>query len=255
MDTNLPPICDCALVGVGSNITQWNEKAAAMTAAPRQIWTTRSVGDYARTRQREVVEDTIRLLAHSCETPLSDTRELVGCIEQLIRDETGIEVERYASAPHIHNLVARVRGGPPGRRLILNGHLDTFSLGDASAWSTNPKGEERDGRVYGLGVSDMKGGLAASLFALRMLAATRGSWKGEAVLTFGGDEETMGELGTQFLLDNVPHARGDAALCADVGSPSVVRIGEKGLLWLKLRARGQSAHAAHVHRGRSASIP
>ena len=145
-----------------------------------------------------------------------------------------------------------MRGHQPGRRLVFNGHLDTFPMGDRSAWSADPRGEERNGRLFGLGVSDMKGGLAASIFAVRMLAFTRASWKGEVVLTFAGDEETMGELGTQFLLNQVPHARGDVVLCADAGSPNVLRVGEKGLIWLKLIARGRSAHAAHVHRGSSA---
>jgi succinyl-diaminopimelate desuccinylase len=62
----------------------------------------------------------------------------------------------------------------------------------------------------------------------------------------------MGVLGTQFLLATVPEARGDAAICADAGSPKVLRIGEKGLLWLRISAAGRSAHAAHVHRGDSA---
>jgi succinyl-diaminopimelate desuccinylase len=50
----------------------------------------------------------------------------------------------------------------------------------------------RDDRLYGLSVSDMKGGLAASLFAFRNLAAEPSAWGGEAVIAFAGDEETMG---------------------------------------------------------------
>jgi len=98
----------------------------------------------------------------------------------------------------------------------------------------------------------MKGGVAASIFALLNLAAARESWCGEVVATFAGDEETMGVLGTQFLLDTVPDARGDAVICADAGSPRVLRIGEKGLVWLRISASGRAAHAAHVHRGDSA---
>jgi succinyl-diaminopimelate desuccinylase len=98
----------------------------------------------------------------------------------------------------------------------------------------------------------MKGGVAASLFALRMLAAHRDQFDGEAVGTFAGDEESMGVLGSQFLLDTVPHASGDAMISADAGSLRVLRFGEKGMLWLRITARGRSAHAAHVHRGDSA---
>ena len=72
------------------------------------------------------------------------------------------------------------------------------------------------------------------------------------MLTLAGDEERMGELGTQYLLDTVPEARGDAMICADIGSPTVPRIGEKGMIWLDVFADGRPAHGAHVHRGRSA---
>jgi acetylornithine deacetylase/succinyl-diaminopimelate desuccinylase-like protein len=69
------------------------------------------------------------------------------------------------------------------------------------------------------------------------------------VLALAGDEESMGRLGTQWLIDNVPHASGDAVIIGDAGSPMVVRFGEKGFLWVELEASGKSAHGAHVHLG------
>ena len=205
-----------------------------------------------RTQRGQIVTLAKRLLAVSSENPPGDTSAIVTEIENILSTAAGIVVERHCSTDQIHNVVARVRGGLPGKRLVFNGHLDTFPLGNATAWSVDPRGEERDGRLYGLGISDMKGGVAASLFALSHLAANREDLVGEVVATFVGDEETMGALGTQFLLDNVPHARGDAMISADAGSPSVLRCGEKGIIWLVLTATGQSAHAAHVHRGDSA---
>ena len=59
----------------------------------------------------------------------------------------------------------------------------------------------------------------------------------------------MGALGTRWLLDNVPEAKGDAMICGDVGSPLVVRFGEKGLVWVEIEADGSPAHGAHVHKG------
>jgi succinyl-diaminopimelate desuccinylase len=205
----------------------------------------------AQNRKRDVVDLTLRLLDKPSENPPGDTRSVAREIIELF-DASNIEAKIHESATEIHNVVARVRGRGKGPRLILNGHLDTFPLGNLSDWTFAPTGVERDGKLYGLGVSDMKGGLAASIFALRNLAALRESWPGEIVATFAGDEETMGVRGTQFLLDNVPEARGDAVICADAGSPKVLRIGEKGLLWLRISATGRSAHAAHVHRGDSA---
>ena len=54
------------------------------------------------------------------------------------------------------------------------------------------------------------------------------------------------------MLEHIPHARGDANICGDVGSPKVVRFGEKGLMWVEVEATGSPAHGAHVHRGTNA---
>jgi succinyl-diaminopimelate desuccinylase len=206
----------------------------------------------ARRQSGSVVEFARRLVAIPSAYPPGDTNAIAEALASIMEAEPGISVERYRSAPHLLNIVVRVRGRAPGRRVILNGHLDTFPRDPAAHWTADPAGEVRDGRLYGLGISDMKGGVGASLFALRLLAMHRQSFDGEVVGTFAGDEESMGLLGTQFLLDNVPHARGHAMISADAGSLRVLRFGEKGMLWLRLRARGRSAHAAHVHRGDSA---
>ena len=110
----------------------------------------------------------------------------------------------------------------------------------------------KDGKLYGRGVCDMKGGIACSLLAALLLAENRDAWDGEIVLTLAGDEENMGSLGSGYLLKHFPHAAGDANICGDVGSPKVVRFGEKGLMWVEVEATGSPAHGAHVHRGTNA---
>jgi succinyl-diaminopimelate desuccinylase len=59
----------------------------------------------------------------------------------------------------------------------------------------------------------------------------------------------MGQLGTKYLIDTVPHAIGDAVIVGDAGSPHVLRFGEKGFLWIEISAEGRAAHGAHVHLG------
>jgi acetylornithine deacetylase/succinyl-diaminopimelate desuccinylase-like protein len=95
----------------------------------------------------------------------------------------------------------------------------------------------------------MKGGIAASITALALLAAHPALWRGEAVLTLAGDEESMGPLGTKWLMDHVPEATGDAVIIGDAGSPRVLRFGEKGFLWIEVEAEGRASHGAHVHLG------
>jgi acetylornithine deacetylase/succinyl-diaminopimelate desuccinylase-like protein len=171
----------------------------------------------------------------------------------VLRHVPGAEVEEVASDPTIVNVVGRIRGNAPGRRLVFNGHLDTFPVGDPSAWTVEPfGGVQKQGRVYGRGVSDMKAGIACSLLAVELLASCREAWSGEVVVTLAGDEESMGPKGTALLLETVPHARGDAMICGDAGSPHVLRFGEKGFVWLDLAATGKAAHGAHVHKGENA---
>ena len=123
-------------------------------------------------------------------------------------------------------------------------------LANQPSWTVDPiAGEARDEKLYGRGAADMKGGIAASIVALAALAKQANAWRGEAVLALAGDEESMGTLGTQWLLENVPTVRGDAAIIGDAGSPMVVRFGEKGFLWVRVMARGKPAHGAHVHLG------
>ncbi len=202
----------------------------------------------------ELVATTRRLVAIPSPNPPGDVGPVADAAAALLEAIDGVTLERFETAPGIVNLVARITGAAgPGRRIVLNGHLDTFPLGDESGWTVPPFGGLlREGRLYGRGVSDMKAGIAASIIAARVLAGHRGAWWGELVVTLAGDEENMGSLGTRWLLENVPHARGDAMLCGDVGSPLVVRFGEKGLVWVRIEAVGSPAHGAHVHKGTNA---
>src|ERR1700719_4663067 len=147
----------------------------------------------------ELVDLTRRLVAAASPNPPCDVTQAAAAFLHTI---DGVAVERFEPAPGIVNTVARIAGGRPGRRLVFNGHLDTFPIGEDLGWSVPPlAGVLADGRLYGRGVSDMKGGIAASLVAARVLAAHRESWPGEIVLTLAGDEENMGSLGTRWLLD------------------------------------------------------
>lgn len=198
----------------------------------------------------QVADLTLRLVSAASPNPPNDTREIArvagALLAKLIPDA---EISFHPGSETVVNLVARVRGARPGRRFIFNGHLDTYPLGDPAPWTANPAGELRDGRLYGRGAADMKGGIACSMMALSLLAEHRSLWAGEAVLTLAGDEESMGPLGAKYLIDTVPHAVGDAVIVGDAGSPYVLRFGEKGFLWIEVEASGRASHGAHVHLG------
>lgn len=203
----------------------------------------------AASRADQVVDFALRLIATPSPNPDGNTCAIAETAAAILRAIPGVEVELLPGSAEVANVVARVRGAGPGKRVIFNGHLDTYPVGDASSWTVNPAGEVRDGRLYGRGAADMKGGIAASMAALGALAEQRAHWSGEVVLTLAGDEESMGPLGTKYLLDNAPHALGDAVIIGDAGSPMVARFGEKGFIWIEITAVGKAAHGAHVHLG------
>lgn len=201
----------------------------------------------------EVSALAVALVQVPSENPPGDTSALVSFIEKFLRSEPALESRRVTARAPIVNLIVKLRGRKPGRRLIFNGHLDTFPVGSASDWSAPPLGGEIiGGCLYGRGSSDMKAGLAVGLVTAKLLAKRRAELTGEFVLALVGDEETGGVWGTQHLIANDPDGRGDAVLSADAGSPSVLRFGEKGQLWLELVASGRASHGAHVHLGENA---
>ncbi|HLS19948.1 MAG TPA: M20/M25/M40 family metallo-hydrolase [Paracoccaceae bacterium] len=210
------------------------------------------IEDWCDRHSSLIEEYALQIVSIPSPQPEGDVRGVADKLAEIASTIPGVRIERYISEEPVHNLVLTLAGSRPGPRLIFNGHTDTFPLGNLDTWSKDPWGEVAGDRIYGLGISDMKGGLAASLFALKCLAECQPDFPGEIVCTFAGDEETMGALGTKYLLESVPHARGDAMISGDVGSPSILRVGEKGMIWATLRATGQSAHAAHVHKGDSA---
>jgi succinyl-diaminopimelate desuccinylase len=201
----------------------------------------------SRDRLVKLCTDLVRI---GSENPPGDTGVLAKAIERLFFAYPATKTRRIVARQPAENLIVRIVGSAPGRRLIFNGHLDTFPVGDATRWTVPPlAGVVADGRIYGRGAGDMKAGLAASILAAQLLAQRRRDWHGEIVLTLVGDEETGGVWGTQHLLAEAPEAKGDAMLSGDAGAPVVVRIGEKGQMWLELVAQGKANHGAHVHLG------
>jgi acetylornithine deacetylase/succinyl-diaminopimelate desuccinylase-like protein len=193
------------------------------------------------------------LMAIPSETPPSDTRAVADEAARILAAIPGLETTRHVRREPVHNLVSVLKGARPGRRIVLSGHLDTYPPGDPARWTTPPyQPAVRNGHLYGRGAADMKGGIAAAIAVLASLAARR-DWAGEVVLALAGDEESMGRDGSLFLLETVPAVRGDMCIVTDAGSPAVIRFGEKGMVWLTLRAEGKAAHGAHVHRGINAA--
>jgi acetylornithine deacetylase len=136
--------------------------------------------------------------------------------------------------------VGTLRGAGGGRSLIINGHVDVVDPGDAEDWSSPPFAAElRDGRIFGRGAVDMKGGLAAALFALEALRANGVRLAGDVVFEAVPDEESCA-MGTVAAI-----ARGYRADAGLVPEPTRLDcwIATRGLLHGSFTVPGRSAHA------------
>lgn len=136
--------------------------------------------------------------------------------------------------------VGTIRGAGAGRSLVVNGHIDVVDAGDRSRWTSPPFAAEiRDGRVYGRGAVDMKGGIAAALVALEALAASGVRLAGDVIVETVPDEETCA-MGTIAAI-----ARGYRADAGLVPEPTRLDlwVATRGLLHGTLTVDGRSAHA------------
>lgn len=150
----------------------------------------------------------------------------------------GLDAMLLGEFEHRPNVIVSTNAGEPG--LLLLGHLDTVPPGDRANWLYPPfSGELADGRIYGRGAIDTKGGMAACIYALAALKAVAP----EVSAQFLGvpDEETgaTGTLGVKYLAAR-NLLRGRGAIYAYSGSEIV--LGHRGLLRYKLVCTGESIH-------------
>jgi succinyl-diaminopimelate desuccinylase len=152
-------------------------------------------------------------------------------------------------APGRPNVVAELRGEHgDGPLLLMEGHTDVVTPGDPAAWTRDPfGGEVVDRRLYGRGAADMKGGLAAMLFAARALQLAGAPFAGTLRLLVPCDEEGL-MTGVKALTAR-GHADGAAGAIICEPEEREVCIAQKGALRLRLLSFGRIAHGAMPDEG------
>ncbi len=143
------------------------------------------------------------------------------------------------------NLVARREGGRPGPCVHFNGHTDVVEVGQG--WTTDPfGGEEIDGRIYGRGTCDMKGGIAAAIVAVEAFLALRPSHAGVIEISATADEETGGYGGVAHLarLGYFSPGRVDHVIIPEPLNKDRVCLGHRGVWWAELETYGRIAHGS-----------
>jgi acetylornithine deacetylase len=158
----------------------------------------------------------------------------------------GLDVEVTEAAPGRPNVVGVLNGRAPGRVLMLCGHTDTVGV----AGMARPfEPDVRNGRVYGRGSQDMKGGIAAIVGAARYLVEAGGLETGQLIVAAVVDEEHS-SLGAEAL---VRTWRADAAVVAEPTGLDVA-VAHKGFQWVAVETRGRAAHGSRPLEGRDAIL-
>jgi acetylornithine deacetylase len=149
----------------------------------------------------------------------------------------GLKAKVDKIAPKRANAVGTLKGTGSGRSLMLNGHIDTVGYDYMTIDPLKPVIKE--GRMYGRGTFDMKGGLVSSLAALKAVIDSGTQLKGDVVVAGVCDEE-YASIGTERLMEKT---RVDAAI---IGEPSALQIERchKGFAWIDIETKGLAAHGS-----------
>lgn len=152
----------------------------------------------------------------------------------------GLEVHRQEVAPGRPNIIGVLEGTEPGRSLMFCGHIDTVGVAGMESPFVPTM---REGRLYGRGAQDMKGGVAAMIDAARV-AKANGFRKGRLVIAAVVDEE-YASIGADAL---VREWRADAAVVTEP-TDLQIGVGHKGFAWAIVETRGRAAHGSRPAEG------
>ncbi len=161
---------------------------------------------------------------------------------EFIRAEgTPGDTDRY---PRV-NVVARFDGRSPGACVHFNSHIDVVEAGEG--WSLDPfAGIVRDGRVYGRGACDMKGGLAASIIAAEAFMEVYPDFPGAIEISGTVDEESGGFGGVAHLaaLGYFSKPRVDHVIIPEPLNKDRICLGHRGVWWAEIETKGGIAHGS-----------
>jgi len=169
---------------------------------------------------------------------------------QLIRGEgTPGDSDRYPRT----NVIARREGGRAGPTVHFNSHIDVVEAGEG--WTMDPfGGTVKDGRVYGRGACDMKGGLAASIIAVEAFLEVNPDYPGAIEVSGTVDEESGGFGGVAHLakLGYFSKPRVDHVIIPEPLNKDRICLGHRGVWWAEIETKGTIAHGSMPFLGDSA---
>ena len=158
----------------------------------------------------------------------------------------GMEVAEYEPEPGRVSVVGRLRGTGGGRSLMLYGHIDTVGV---TAMPEPFSATVRDGKLYGRGAYDMKGGVTSCLATVKALRDAGTKLRGDVLVACVADEE-VASIG---MADVLKHVRADAAIVTEATELRVC-LAHRGFSWIEVETLGVAAHGSRFELGVDANM-
>jgi len=213
------------------------------------------VTEHLQIDERRLVDDAIA--AVSIPSFTGSEEEIAGWMGDACA-ELGLDVQWQQVEAGRANVLATLPGSGDGPTLMFNGHLDT-SYSGREPWlqgipGFQPRGFEREGRIYGLGISNMKGALCCYLAAARALRAARVGLRGDVMIAAVAGEIEKTQHGDAQGAEFRGYAAGSRYLVGHGGAADMCILGEPtenkvvlahfGTVWLRLSTTGPFVHTA-----------
>ena len=155
--------------------------------------------------------------------------------------DTPGDTDRYPRT----NVIARREGRRPGPTVHFNSHIDVVEAGED--WTFDPfAATVSDGRIYGRGTCDMKGGLATSIIAAEAYIAVNPGYHGAIEISGTVDEESGGFGGVAYLAHKgyFSKPRVDHVIIPEPLNKDRICLGHRGVWWAEIETRGEIAHGS-----------
>ena len=200
-------------------------------------------------KEAEVVKFCQELVRIRSVNPPGDELQAAEYVASALR-KIGLEVELITHSPTRASVLARLKSSRKKPGLLYNGHLDTVPVG-AEEWIHEPfRADVAEGKIWGRGTADMKGGLAVIMVAAKALAEARLPLQGDLIIaaTAGEEADSLGATALAARPDLGPVQ----AVVIPEPSYNDIFVAEKGAFWIEITTQGKTAHGSMPEMGRNA---